>query len=70
MSDKWQPIKTAPKTGTFLGFDSVIGVYQAIWDKKIDEFICLTSWGHEKDEFFPAPTHWMPLPDPPKGVTR
>ena len=65
---EWQPIETAPKDGTRI----LIGVWDlgpdvtsarwngAFWDMSIqDEEFC-----GESD--FAGPTHWMPLPDPPK----
>ena len=61
----WQPIETAPKNGT---------KFLAYWPPSDDEWVVLyaichfsfgtiwPSWIDEKD----MPTHWMPLPEPPK----
>ena len=79
MADAWRQIETAPKDGrTVLIFgkpnnlvingDELLtfkqaAIYTAAWDE-IDEAFCLSggSWLGP----FVAPTHWMPLPDPPK----
>ena len=66
----WQPIKTAPKDGTrILLFwpywrkrHAVIGFYDR-------DSVANNKWEADcaLDEG-PLPTHWMPLPDPPKDV--
>jgi hypothetical protein len=70
----WQPIETAPKDGTrILGFnrcDDGIAIYR--WDvqpyhKKPRPYwqmeCCINQrWFSEGRQ----PTHWMPLPEPPK----
>ena len=79
MSD-WQPIETAPKDGTKIlvgrdGHQTTTGVWvedkgrtlvpdlnEPYWEK-FDH-----SWWDvvfSEDEWF-SPTHWMPLPEPPK----
>jgi hypothetical protein len=61
---EWQPIETAPKE---------IGVEYLVWRKGW----CYPSIGSmdgegiifapdSGDDFFHPPTHWMPLPEPPK----
>lgn len=64
---EWQPIETAPMNGTWVmiycpgGIGVAVAAYMTL---DID-------WWHidnGKDEYpvrGPAPTHWMPLPDPP-----
>lgn len=76
MSD-WQPIETAPKDGTFLVFNRLIGAYQTTPHE--GEYPCLI-WGdmrmwwkdklpHESGRptavWYPAVSHWRPLPDGP-----
>jgi hypothetical protein len=66
-SQEWQPIQTAPKDGAcVLLYDNtceepVVGFWHASgW---------LVAWDHSRyDTNFPGcdPTHWMPLPEPPK----
>lgn len=60
---KWQPIKTAPKDGTYL----------VVWDGKNQRPVVPelrgsdgTFWMGDWDWIVDA-THWMPLPPPPKG---
>lgn len=63
----WKPIETAPKDGAFI---------LAYWDEatyphdienryEIVRWIN-GEWRNENDEDLIKPTHWMPLPDPPK----
>lgn len=60
---EWQPIATAPKDGTFC----IIMYYDSC-----SELDVLGSWYIKEDDrwanwdsFWPHPTHWMPLPNPP-----
>lgn len=65
----WQPIETAPDEGLFLVFGH--------WPENGDVFYQGKPWwqfGHGHRLLGPfgdwddqcAPTHWMPLPEPPK----
>lgn len=70
---KWRPIETAPKDGT------IILVY-GYWDGELSEkdierevwkaHFNLGTWCLDGSEFYAVeianPTHWMPLPEPPK----
>jgi hypothetical protein len=76
----WKPIETAPRDGTwFLAFwpQYRIGpweyrslVMQTEWVFDADD----NSWGFESGENYAdefdgdAPTHWMPLPNPPEAT--
>lgn len=70
MSDEWQPIGTAPHDTTFILAchegqpDSVRMVYS---DLKNTGW-----WSAYGSGWYPAKafTHWMPLPEPPKGGTE
>jgi hypothetical protein len=55
---QWQPIETAPDETEILILDDE--VYQAHWDK--EELL----WYCEGADMYLLPTHWMPLPEPPK----
>lgn len=74
MTDRWQPIETAPKDSPILSWDgSSYGC--VVW------YSCRRKWRlieerdnrpcAESDEW-EGITHWMPLPDPPAdtGETR
>jgi len=65
MSDypEWQPISSAPKDGTeILGYDGV-----TMENIKWRLGLWVTSWGHDEQYSLDGePTHWMPLPPPPK----
>ena len=62
MSD-WQPIETAPRDGT-----SVLLIRAKAMDGgRLGHRIGIGSWkqGQWKGDCTRAPTHWMPLPEPP-----
>jgi hypothetical protein len=62
--DGWQPIATAPKDGadvmTFGGAGMVVARYE-------DEAWRLYNYGYEEATVRKQPTHWRPLPNPPKA---
>lgn len=62
MSD-WQPIASAPKDGReiLIGWTDSSRIFIAIFE--------IGRWRDAEDgEAFPfEPTHWMPLPEPPKA---
>lgn len=62
---EWQPIETAPKDGTrFWAYDPTSEEKQmACWWQ--NDFGMWEGWMNVWDNE-PNPTHWMPLPDPPK----
>lgn len=64
-ADRWQPIDTAPEgeyvlTTGFIGNDPALGRWQDVAKREADLWFCQT-----EDQLYP-PTHWMPLPEPPK----
>ena len=74
---QWRPIKTAPKDGTLV---DIWGVNHLSYDKHSHRMVNVKfgpvrdwmgqerdDWQHGRGEDF-EPTHWMPLPAPPKGV--
>lgn len=73
---EWQPIETAPRDGTEFIALSPKGVSRCKWaDVDWDEHPLgrvYKWWINPDDEFWfedgphDAPTHWMPLPNPPK----
>jgi hypothetical protein len=69
---EWQPIETAPKDGTwFLGFRvSPFAECQIqVWHWMKDILPEFQGWQNANDtcDFEEDwPTHWMPLPEPPK----
>ena len=61
--DDWQPIETAPKDGTFIlvavSGDFALHIMLVWW---IDGWC----WDMTNTPIVGEPTHWMPLPEPPK----
>jgi hypothetical protein len=66
MAQGWQPIATAPKDGTrVLGTSEEEDYVYTMW---YDLDVQLWVSPAVIDEYR-SPTHWMPLPHPPKGTT-
>ena len=63
VSGKWQPIETAPKDEWFLGVhaDSKVMITSHWPHFRSGAWWCATNSNGETW----APTHWMPLPEPP-----
>jgi len=62
-SDGWRPIETAPKDGEQILTYSPFGRCSVrIWGEGDDGEM---AWQPRIRGYFP--THWMPLPEPPKG---
>lgn len=69
MTGEWQPIKTAPKDGTMiLVWPSRAWIEECdkgevvYWDVEEETW---AGYGPLADDYT-GPTHWMPLPEPPK----
>ena len=64
----WQPIETAPKDGKpILGYDpSLLGIVIAEWHGVNGWYVNQGTQDGLGFECMPL-THWMPLPNPPKG---
>lgn len=66
VKDEWQPIETAPKTGKAIwisdgdGYGN--GMLPVYW--KHDKWLFV--YGNGKDNIEIEPTHWKPLPTPPR----
>ena len=68
---EWQPVKTAPRDGTYILIFDGETVILARWSE-----VCPSDrekgwpdgW-YDVGTFLYAATHWMPLPEPPKGET-
>jgi hypothetical protein len=71
----WQPTETAPRDGTkFLGWNKTHGMHECVVpfvckDYKRLEAMYGSRTHHGRPVWF-APTHWMPLPEPPKTRKR
>lgn len=62
----WQSIETAPKLGKFLAsWHGHKYVYVTYWNEPAQCWQ-VESFSHMDDEVIDWPTHWMPLPKPPK----
>ena len=66
---QWQPIETAPKDGT-----KILGAWPQLrkhkWWTIQPVFFHCGDWIHgwdEDEDLALHPTHWMPLPEPPKN---
>lgn len=79
--NEWQPIETAPKMKTILLFANTCvdgdgkvinwkmatGAWHSGWEK--DDKHSPWNWGgHQLYRYEIHPTHWMPLPHPPKAI--
>ena len=64
MGSVWRPIEDAPANDRILAYNAVVGIYLTKRSGK-DEFPCF-DWGGMRGRWYPRPTHWMPLPDPPE----
>ncbi len=65
---EWQPIETAPHDETQILIHGRDGYFVATWDRLVGCFVEASSGdplrGTERGDLC-APTHWMPLPEPP-----
>lgn len=63
-----QPIETAPSDDSqILGWDIINGYYVCVWDtpgRKWGNWYMKKKIGAWQEVVYP--THWMPLPEPPK----
>lgn len=74
---KWQTIETAPKDGTAIWVIDIGALRPeagpAHWSGSSWHAGTLSDWldienAHEKWGYWPSPTHWMPLPEPPTAA--
>ena len=74
--NEWQPIETAPKDGTYfigwngnLAFKTSRGKYYDKWPHQEGGPTFREEWNaYDSSSMWPwKPTHWMPLPEPPKA---
>lgn len=70
---EWQPITTAPKDGTAVLLYRQCGIWRVRgygrWEDGPGQISGWISYGFYEPPGnlgLAAPTHWMPLPDPPK----
>jgi hypothetical protein len=67
---QWQPIATAPQDARILIFSPLGEVFAAQWAKNpwTDDVAWMVARLADNDTvIITNPTHWMPLPAPPKG---
>ena len=70
-NNEWQPIETAPKDGTWILVYKPFNLYgfdDSEW--YVDKYIVRWAdecWNISMDDIVVYPTHWMPLPNPPKN---
>lgn len=66
MAERWMPIESAPHNKTTVALLMVRGNYRRYgtgWYMPLDGWQC---WKFEIDGYSGGPTHWAPLPEPPK----
>lgn len=69
--NKWKPIESAPKDGeTVLAYHKNIGSHTVSYRLPVrgepgNETDYRKQWRDSSGRYF-NPTHWMPLPEPPK----
>jgi hypothetical protein len=65
LQNPWMPIETAPRDGSeVLVFNRATGPYVSQYDN--GEWP-KHGWDNKPGVWYPVPSHWMPLPTPPKG---
>lgn len=67
---EWQQINTAPQDTDVLVHDPIFGVFTAqfldgVWYRSLGGHLVSDEVGGDDIN----PTHWMPLPEPPKNET-
>lgn len=65
---EWKPINTAPKDGTQFLFNAPQMQCGCSIGEFIEGFLCSSFDGRKLGDWVTAPTHWMPLPEPPQDV--
>lgn len=65
---EWESIKTAPRDGTMVLGTNGRSVVSMWWDDRDSAFpwAIVDGAGQINAWMEAAPTHWMPLPEPPK----
>lgn len=64
---EWQPIETAPKDGSDVLVYSQYGTYVAAYEDRDIEWWHVSDGKHDPRPLRgPSPSHWMPLPPPPR----
>jgi len=65
--NEWQPIETAPKDGSrILAFFPIINNYKILTVEFLRHRWYICPYDSEFEMMGGDPTHWMPLPNPPK----
>ncbi len=59
----WQSIESAPRDGTWciVHYNDKCSPIITFYDEE-----CFSGWAHQDRMGGNTPTHWMPLPEPPK----
>lgn len=71
LKSEWRPIESAPKDVPLVVwakecFGRERSAYVAMFESKYDWWEVQGVGGYEWETEIDTPTHWMPLPDPPK----
>lgn len=66
-ANDWQPIETAPKDGTWIfGYENRIGMNDKYAAHEVMRWSKRTMLWRSSADKICEPTHWQPLPEPPK----
>ena len=70
IADQWQPIETAPRAGELVLTWNGNRLHVAQHDRVEGDWVSSFKTVTKRLTVQPAPTHWMPLPPPPRALQQ